>query len=112
VIDSFDKIDRITGKSKVKHEYEPTRKSIMDELLKETFESPENFSNAFLKTTSTFDFDDKNKTQSKVQNPEEEEDVLENVIKSFEKKENLGKNDEDLQDPEDLIKQFEENEKV
>lgn len=117
MIDDFDKIDRLTSKSRVKAEHDPTRKSIMDDLLKETFESSENPSHF----KGTNDFGDKNssyqeslnKKPIKKQEEEEEEDVLENVIKSFEKKEeNIAKGIEISDDPEDLIKQFEETEKV
>ena len=88
----------------------------MDDLLKETFESSENPSNF----KGTNDFGDKysyqesqNKKPIKKLEEEEEEDVLENVIKSFEKKEeNIAKGLEIADDPEDLIKQFEETEKV
>lgn len=117
MIDDFDKIDRLTSKSRVKVEHDPTRKSIMDDLLKETFESSENPSNF----KGTNDFTDKcsshqenlNKKPIKKEEEEEDEDVLENVIKSFEKKEeNIAKGLEISDDPEDLIQQFEETEKV
>ena len=113
VIDDFDKIDRLTSKSRVKVEHDPTRKSIMDDLLKETFESSENPSH--FKATNDFGdkYSNQNKKPVKKQEEEEEEDVLENVIKSFEKKEeNIAKGLEIADDPEDLIKQFEETEKV
>lgn len=101
MIDTFENIDRITQSrpKKIFPTKEPSRQSIMDQLLKETFD---------LNDTKVPVLGFKNE---KYEGFDEDEDVLENVIKSFDKKENFVKYNEEL-DPEDLMREFEANEEV
>lgn len=97
-------MDRIIAGSNVKKvssNNDPTRKSIMDELLKETLE-PVHFGDSPAKQTSPLKAG-KNEISFK-KKTEEDEDVLENVLKSY--------NNEYIPDPDELIKEFEETEKV
>jgi len=104
VIDSFEKIDRITTEKLVKPT-DPTRQSIMDSLLKDTLDSLYDPTKEPLQSPCKENL--KKKTEEF-----EEEDVLENVIKSFEKTEISKEKNNEFSDPLDLILQFEANEKV
>ena len=76
----------------------------MDELLKETFES-----STFHQETQLYHNKPVVVEHVKLMQ-EEDEDVLENLIKSYDKKEPMIVGTE--VDPDDFIQQFEENEKV